>query len=411
MKNWLWIISASALPLQWLIIHFSGVHLAPHWEALSSGISIFGAAFLLSWAAELAQLDIPQALALAFLALIAVLPEYAVDIYFAWQAGKDPAYISYATANMTGANRLLIGLGWTSIVIAFWLKTGTRIVLLGRDQKIEVVALGIATLYSFVIPLKGTMSIVDSFFLLSLFGVYMFIASRAHVVEPELEGPAEMIAHFAQGVRRAITLLLFAYSGLAIFSAAEPFAEGLLASGRTLGIEEFILVQWLAPLASESPEFIVALLFALRGNPQASMRTLISSKVNQWTLLIGMLPLAYGLSSGHLIPMHMDARQVEEVLLTAAQSLFALVVIMNFSFSVKEAMILLVMFVSQLFFISPEIRYLYSLAYIILSLILVVVLRRNRASLLAITPPKLRRPVRRRALPATRHRLSRRAAG
>src|SRR5262245_5586714 len=205
-KYWLWLAGAGVLPLQWLIIHFSGVHLAPHWEALSSGISIFGAAFLLSWAAELAQLDIPQALALAFLALIAVLPEYAVDIYFAWQAGKDPTYISYATANMTGANRLLIGLGWAVVVIAFWLKTGKRVVSLGKDQKVEIIALGAATLYSFVIPLKGTMSVVDAVLLLGLFAVYMFIASRAHVVEPELEGPPELIARFAPGVRRGITL-------------------------------------------------------------------------------------------------------------------------------------------------------------------------------------------------------------
>src|SRR4029450_122452 len=111
---------------------------------------------------------------------------------------------------------------------------------------------------------------------------------------------------------------------------------------------QFILVQWLAPLASESPEFIVAILFALRGNPQASMRTLVSSKVNQWTLLIGMLPLAYCLSSGQIMPMRLDARQVEEILLTAAQSLFALVVIANFRFSVAEAVVLLVLFVSQL---------------------------------------------------------------
>lgn len=411
MKNWFWIAGASALPLQWLIIHFSGVHLEPHWEALSAGISIFGAAFLLSWAAELAQLDIPQALALAFLALIAVLPEYAVDIYFAWQAGKDPTYTAYATANMTGANRLLIGLGWATVVIAFWLKTGERVVKLAKDQKVELVALTVATLYSLVIPLKATISVVDAFFLLVLFVAYMVVASRAHVVEPELGGPPEMIAHFVTGVRRSITLLLFAYAGFAIFTAAEPFAEGLLDSGRTLGIEEFILVQWLAPLASESPEFIVAILFALRGNPQASMRTLVSSKVNQWTLLIGMLPLAYCLSRGEIAPMQLDARQVEEILLTAAQSLFAVVVISSFTFSLGEALLLLVLFASQLFFVSPEVRYLYSLAYLVLAVGLAFMVRENRVSMLSIIPRGVRRPLRRRSASVDRRRPSSRAAG
>src|SRR5262245_29470510 len=411
MKLWLWFAAAAALPLQWLIIHFSGVHLAPHWEALSSGISIFGAAFLLSWAAELAQLDIPQSLALAFLALIAVLPEYAVDIYFAWQAGKNPAYISYATANMTGANRLLIGLGWATVVIAFWLKTGKRVVHLGRDQKGEVLALSAATLYSFVIPLKGTMSLVDAVFLLLLFAVYMVAASREQMVEPELEGPPEMIAHFSRGARRTITLWLFAYSGFTIYTAAEPFAEGLLASGRTLGIEEFILVQWLAPLASESPEFIVAILFALRGNPQASMRTLVSSKVNQWTLLIGMLPLAYCLSAEQLAPMHLDSRQVEEILLTAAQSLFAVVVIASFTFSLSEALILLVLFASQLFFVSPEVRYLYSIAYLGLAVALSVWSRETRVSILSSLPRKVRRSLPRRRRPVERRQPPRQAVG
>lgn len=116
------LMTAILLPLQWIVIRILGIHLPPEWEAVGAGLAIFGAAFLLSWAAEVAQVDIPQALALAFLALVAVLPEYAVDIYFAWSAGKDPTYIAYATANMTGANRLLIGLGWASVVATFWLR-------------------------------------------------------------------------------------------------------------------------------------------------------------------------------------------------------------------------------------------------------------------------------------------------
>lgn len=410
-KQWLMIFGAALFPLQWLLVHFSGAHFEPQWIALSSGLSIFGAAFLLSWAAELAQLDIPQSLALAFLALIAVLPEYAVDIYFAWQAGKDPTYTAYATANMTGANRLLIGLGWATVVIAFWLKTGKRFVSLEKDQKTEVIALAIATLYSLVIPLKGTLSVVDAVFLLAIFAAYIVVASRAQVVEPELEGPPEMIAHFTTGVRQTMTLLFFAYSGLTIFTAAEPFAEGLLASGRTLGIEEFLLVQWLAPLASESPEFIVAILFALRGNPQASLRTLVSSKVNQWTLLIGMLPLAYSASHGQIAPMQLDARQVEEILLTAAQSIFAVVVIANFTFTLFEAVALLVLFASQLFFVSPEVRYMYSFLYLLLAVGLLFFNRQNRVSLWTIIPRGVRRAVRPRGPRPVRRAAQRRVIG
>ena len=126
----------SAVPALWL--RFATPELSHAIEALLFGLAIVGAAFLLSWAAEVAQLDISAGLAIAVLALIAVLPEYAVDFVFAWQGGAsvqqygaacpsaDPGAASpcsLALANMTGANRLLIGLGWTSVVFIAWYRT------------------------------------------------------------------------------------------------------------------------------------------------------------------------------------------------------------------------------------------------------------------------------------------------
>jgi cation:H+ antiporter len=360
MTNWLWIGSSMLLCLQWIVIHLAGIHPAPHLQALSSGVAIFGAAFMLSWAAELAQKDIPQALAIALLALIAVLPEYAVDMYFAWSAGKDPQYTAFATANMTGANRLLIGVGWAAVVFTFWLKSGRRAVKLEPGHKIEIFYLGLATVYSFLIPIKARLDLSDAAILIIIFAFYMRAAAKAAHVEPELEGPPQMIESWGENARRLATVLFFVAAGFTIFIAAEPFAEGLLASGRTFGIEEFILVQGLAPLASESPEFIVAILFALKSQPGTAMGALLSSKVNQWTLLIGMLPVVYAISAGNPGAMHMDSRQVEEIFLTAAQSLFAVAILANLSFSVIEAGAVFVLFSTQLMFTDPQFRFYYS---------------------------------------------------
>ena len=384
MTNWLWLGSISLLCLQCIFLHLSGIPISHEWEALSAGLAIFGAAFLLSWAAELAQLEISQALALALLALIAVLPEYAVDMYFAWMAGKNPQYTAYATANMTGANRLLIGVGWATVVFCYWLKTRRRSFDLEPSHKIEILYLSLATIYSFFIPFKKQLDLFDALVLIIIFVFYIRAASRAAHVEPELEGPAEMIAQWGKQPRRVVTLALFFLSGYTIFISAEPFAEGLLATGRTFGIEEFILVQWLAPLASESPEFIVAILFALRANPGASIGTLISSKVNQWTLLIGMLPIVYAFSAGQIMPMQMDGRQVEEVLLTAAQSLFAVAILANLSFSLTEAAVLFVLFSTQLLITDPRFRYFYSFLYIIFTVGLFVINRTSRESFFAL---------------------------
>jgi cation:H+ antiporter len=265
---------------------------------------------------------------------------------------------------MTGANRLLIGVGWAAVIFTYWLKTRVKSFSLEPSHKIEIFYLSLATLYSFIIPFKKQLDLFDAVVLIAIFVFYMRAASRAAHVEPELEGPPAMIAGWGKNIRRTVTIVLFLLSGYTIFIAAEPFAESLLATGRNFGVEEFLLVQWLAPLASESPEFIVAILFALKGNPGASLGTLVSSKVNQWTLLIGMLPLVYMFSAGELAPMRMDDRQSEEIFLTAAQSLFAVAVLANLSFSLKEAAILFVLFFAQLFISDPTFRYVFSFLYI-----------------------------------------------
>ncbi|HOQ29366.1 MAG TPA: sodium/calcium exchanger protein, partial [Armatimonadota bacterium] len=142
-------------------------------------------------------------------------------------------------------------------------------------------------------------------------------------------------------------------------------------TGKHWGVDEFLLVQWLAPLASESPEFLVASLFALRGTPSLGLGALISSKVNQWTLLVAMLPLVFSISAGRPGGLILDARQEEEMLLTSAQSLFALAVILNFRMSIWEAFGLIFLFVTQLFFTDTHIRYAYAFAYIGLTVIVI----------------------------------------
>ncbi|MDE5878901.1 MAG: sodium:calcium antiporter, partial [Desulfovibrio sp.] len=115
---------------------------------------------------------------------------------------------------------------------------------------------------------------------------------------------------------------------------------------------EFLLVQWLAPIASEAPEFIVALMFAFRGNAALALGSLLSSKLNQWTLLVGMIPGVYAASSGGFYPpINLDSHQFQEILLTAGQSLFAVALLADLHLRVREAIALLTLFAAQL--LSP----------------------------------------------------------
>ena len=81
--------------------------------------SILLSAFLVAWGAEAAQFLISQGLALAILAWLQTLPEFAVEAVIAWEAGRNPERSHLAIANLTGAIRLLLGLGWPMIYYVF----------------------------------------------------------------------------------------------------------------------------------------------------------------------------------------------------------------------------------------------------------------------------------------------------
>jgi cation:H+ antiporter len=324
------------------------------------GVAILGSAFLLAWAAEVLQLDVSQGLALTVLALIAVLPEYAVDFTFASKAGQDPEkFAPLALANMTGSNRLLIGVGWSMVVlIAAWRMTRVARrsgytgeidtdVKLERPHAIEISFLAIATLYSLTLPLKRTLTIVDAVILIAIFVMFVVRIARSPAEEPHLVGPAKLIATLPPTRRRTVVSVVLVYAALAIFACAERFADSLVHLGEQAGISTFLLVQWVAPLASEAPELIVAGMFAWRLQTSAGFGTLLSSKVNQWTLLVGSLPIVFAVSAGHMSGLPLDALQREELFLTAAQSVFAIAVLMSRSISVKEALALLGLFLGQ----------------------------------------------------------------
>jgi cation:H+ antiporter len=389
------LFAAILLPLPWFVVRFAVLPAPPPVVAILTGLAILGAAFLLSWAAELLQIDVSQAFALAVLALIAVLPEYAVDAVFAHRAGNDPAVAEqgYAIANMTGANRLLIGLGWSGVVLLAWWRHGAHTVELHLSQALELGILLVATVYALLLPLNSELGLVNSAVLLAIFGFYTWATSRAPAEEPDLVGPAALIGQLLPSARRLVTFGLFAFAAMAIFLAAEPFADSLVETGSELHIDEFLLVQWLAPLASEAPEFAVAMLFVWRGRSAAAIGTLVSSKVNQWTLLIATLPIMFSIGAGRIQGMPLVPRQQHEIWLTAAQSLFAIMLIADGTMRHWEAFALLGTFVAQLLLppmIGPvDVRMAFTFGYLAAALFLVREPRR-RHSLLAL-PTKVRR--------------------
>ncbi len=334
------------------------------------GVAIVGAAFLLSWAAEAAQVDISAGLAIAVLAVVAVLPEYAVDLVFTFQAGQIYAEhgtcaaeasganaCSLALANMTGANRILVGFGWPLVVLVASLaalranresrSSHPGRVALAPTMSAEVVFLGMATLYSLTLPLRTSLTLIDAAVFVAIFVCYARRLAKAPVEEPDLLGVAAWLGGKRKARRRGAVVGLFAVAGLVILATAEHFAENLVDTGTDLGVDEFLLVQWVAPLASESPELIVACLYAVRLKASHSLGTLLSSKVNQWTLLVGTIPVVFALSATTTDGLPLDTNQRFELLITAAQSLFAVSVLVNLGLTAGGAITLFVLFATQ----------------------------------------------------------------
>ncbi len=316
-----------------------------------------------------------ESLAVAILALIAVLPEYAIDFVFTWRAAHDPSQTHFAIANMTGANRLLVGLGWPFILFIYVFFKKKKKIILEKTQRVEIFYLGIATLYSFTIPLKGSLNLIDMAILVTIFALYTKRAAQLESIEPEFVGPVKIIANMSKITRRMMTASFFIFSGAVIFFVAEPFADSLIKTGTQLGIDEFLLIQWLAPIASEAPEFIIAATWTMRGSAGSAMKALISSKVNQWTLLVGTIPLVFSISSAKIRPFPLDTFQDHELFLTAAQSFFAVAVLLSLKFDKKHAVLLLILFLSQLIFQQIHIEV--GILYIILGTGFYIMQRKN----------------------------------
>jgi len=382
-SSWLLILACAALGLPSFAMVIGDVHLDPILSAMIFGLGIVGGAFLISWAAEAAQVDISASFAIAILALIAILPEYAVEAVLAWEAGQSYVLASHGgqvfsagsavtdemervAANVTGANRLLIGLGWSAVILIFWIKRRMTLNLSGT-MGLELIMLSVATTVTFLIFFMQQVHMIVAVALIAMYFVYLWISSTKEAEEPELMGPSLMIGEQSKILRRALVLGLFLYSAIVIIVAAEPFVHSLVESGKGLGIDEFILIQWVAPLASESPEIIIAVLFSLRANPVAGITTLISAEVNQLTLLVGSMVGIFSLSAGELLSFPLNHMQSVEFLLTAAASLLALILVLPRVIGWRSGSILLILFIAHLPFTGSADRLYFTYGYLLLS--------------------------------------------
>ena len=374
--------SVTLIPLALVVFFHVGVG-SPVVVVAVTGLSIVAAAFFLSWATEALETVVAQSVALALLALVEVAPEYTFEVILAYRRQTG-----LASASMTGANRLLLGLGWPMIFFVAYLSSRRRgqawsSIRLDERNAPEILFLLVATLYAFVIVLKHSFSLIDSAILILMYVLYIVLALRTsrkqgqqaedgeETEEDDEDDDVGVAAHTKQltGARKWIAIGSFLVAGAFIlYAGAERFIDALLQVGRSLHVSEFILIQWIAPFLSEFPESLTAFIWAsmivLAGR---GLSNLISSKLNQWTLLIAAIPIAYSVSFGHAAVVPLDAQVTDEIFLTAAQSVFGMALLLTFRFGLWEATALAVLFLVQFFMPVEGIRLIIAWLYLALA--------------------------------------------
>jgi cation:H+ antiporter len=358
--------------------------------------SILLSAFLVAWGAEAAQFLISQGLALAILAWLQTLPEFAVEAVIAWEAGRNPERAHLAIANLTGAIRLLLGLGWPMIYFVFAFSARRRgdpqftPIRLQPEHAVEVVGLVPPLLYFIVIVWKQSISWIDALVLLLLYVAYLLVLLRHPPQNVEELADVSRVSQWAyreRGWRRTAAIgALFGGGGFLLYVTAHPFLESMLAVAGLLGISQFVLVQWVAPFLSEFPEKVSAFLWARRVThaPMALMN-MVSSNINQWTILAAMIPLVYGYSHHHhtgtWAAFHFDTAQRAEIILTLLQTGLGMVVLANMKFGWFDAAALFALWLVQ--FLAPHLREEVSIAYALWIVTLLVGFAIRRKPLLA----------------------------
>jgi cation:H+ antiporter len=328
------------------------------WSLLWTAPSILLAAMLIAWAAESAQFFIAQGFALAILAWLQTLPEFAVEAVYALR--QD---VPMLLAALTGALRLLIGLGWPMIyataALAHRRRRGKplRAIHLTDEHCVEVVGLLACMAYAAVIWWKASLSLFDAAVLIGIYVAYLWLLSKQPPQHEEgiqdLERIPRSIVLAAKPIRVAAITGLFVFGGTIIYFIAEPFLDSLQAVSVIAGVPAFFFVQWVTPFVSEFPEGVSAFNWA-RTIERASMAlmNLVSSNINQWTLLAAMLPIFYSFSRGSASAISFDSQQQLELLMTLGQSLVGALFLINMELAWWEAAALFVLWAIQ-FALSP----------------------------------------------------------
>jgi cation:H+ antiporter len=338
--------AAGACTIPGLLMRFTGGGGSFPIQLVAYGAAVVAAAFMLAWACEAAQVDFANGLVVSVVAFVAILPEFIVELHFAFIG-----HAAYVTANLTGASRLLLGFSVAMPAVLALLPAAHRPVRIGPielapPQRLDLAILGLAALWALRGVVRGQLTWVDSAVLISLYVIYLRGTLRSGAESPPPMGVAASLADLPRAQRHRWVGGLMLFAALVILLTAVPFGDAVLGTGALVGISPYLALQWLVPFATEIPELIVAVILLLHGRGGQSVAVLLAGAVSQYTLALGSLPLAYALGAG-VGPLPLQGGERIELFLTMGVALFAVAALVTLRLSRGDASLMFVLFGAQ----------------------------------------------------------------
>jgi len=378
--------STAAITIPGLLVRLSGGGAPYPLQLVAYGAAVVAAAFLLAWACEAAQVDIARGVVVAAVAFVAILPEYIVELHFAFTGRAD-----YVTANLTGASRLLLAVAVAlPAAVALLPRRGrpqpVSAVTLEPGQRLDLAILAVAAVWSLRVVVRGQLGLLDALVLISLYGLYLVRAAASGDEGAEPVGVAAALSDLPAPDRRRWVAGLMLFAAWVILLTAVPFGDAVLGTGALVGIDPYLLLQWIVPVATETPELVVAFVLLMHGRGGQSVAVLLAGAVSQYTLALGTLPLAY-LAGPGTGPLPLAGRERIELFLSIGVALYAVAALVTLRLSRGDAAIMLGLFAGQFLLPAVVTRLWLAIAFLALAIDVLVHERRSLPTLVRALVP------------------------
>jgi cation:H+ antiporter len=366
---------AAACALGGVAIHAAGPLVPVPLAAVGLGAGVLGAAFMLAWAADAGEAVFSGGLVLAAVALVGVLPEFIIEVHFAFVQQAE-----LVTANLTGATRLLLtcAVGLPLLMTLQGRRTGRddERIKLAEPRRLELAVLLVSAVFAVQVVVRGTLTVIDGAVLLALYVLYARRVQGTPGEQPAVVGVAAGLMSLPPQYRRPAVAALLATAAGVVLLIANPFAHALLDTGTMLGMDPYLLIQSVVPAATEAPELVVVAVLVANRRPAQGLALLLAASVSQWTLGMGALPMAF-MAGGGGVALPLAGREQVELGFTTALTFFVVAALAGLRPARVDAILIAVVFVIQLVYPTSFTRFAAGFVLLVFAIDLLVARRRE----------------------------------